>query len=211
TPAQKIGILNFASATKPGGGFLNGARAQEESIARSSSLYLSLTTPTARPFYDIHKKLEKDAERASTSRDNNFKGQLKGMYTHMMIYSPSVVLFKDDEGQWTKPLSVEVVTSPAVNAGEVRKAFAARAAANPSAPAVSSQEVESLILSVMQERMARVLALFEANSIRHVVLGSFGTGVFQNDVESIAGIWREFLMGSQARFKDSFDSVVFAI
>ena len=39
---QRIGVLNFASAKNPGGGFLGGARAQEESLARSSALYFSL-------------------------------------------------------------------------------------------------------------------------------------------------------------------------
>lgn len=43
-PKPKIRVLNFASAKKLGGGFLGGASAQEESIARSSTLYYSLIT-----------------------------------------------------------------------------------------------------------------------------------------------------------------------
>lgn len=40
----KIGILNMASETRCGGGFINGAPAQEESICRSTTLYPSLAT-----------------------------------------------------------------------------------------------------------------------------------------------------------------------
>lgn len=38
----RVGVLNFASARNPGGGFLGGSQAQEESLARSSGLYASL-------------------------------------------------------------------------------------------------------------------------------------------------------------------------
>ena len=39
-----LGCLNFASAKRPGGGFLGGAQAQEESLARASGLYPCLLT-----------------------------------------------------------------------------------------------------------------------------------------------------------------------
>jgi len=181
-PASKIGLLNFASATKPGGGFKNGASAQEESIARSSTLYRSLRTRQATPFYELH-----------------LRHNTGGFYSHAMIYSPSVAIFRDDNGNWQCPYHVDIVTSPAVNAGLVRKILHGR-----------RPETERRILSVMKERMGRILALFERSGVRNLVLGSFGTGVFQNDVGSLAKIWGE-LLGPGARFANSFDQVIFAI
>ncbi|HET8682864.1 MAG TPA: TIGR02452 family protein, partial [Micromonosporaceae bacterium] len=40
---EDVACLVFASARNPGGGFLNGAQAQEESIARASALYACQT------------------------------------------------------------------------------------------------------------------------------------------------------------------------
>ncbi|KAJ7105681.1 hypothetical protein C8R44DRAFT_806650 [Mycena epipterygia] len=181
---RPIGVLNFASAEQPGGGFINGSSAQEESIARSSTLYASLMTPTAQQFYTLHSA--------------NGEG---GFYTHAMVYSPHVVVFRADDGAWVPPMEIDVVTSPAVHAGLVRK----RASSS------SHMSVEAEITRVMRERMARILFLFERREVRNLILGSFGTGVFQNDVDTVAEIWAELLCGSSARFGHSFHYVALAV
>jgi uncharacterized protein (TIGR02452 family) len=181
----KIGVLNFASAKKPGGGFLSGAQAQEESIARSSTLYPTLLTKTSEKFYTLH--------------NHDTKG---GYYSHAMIYSPGVLIFRDDDGGWVEPLEVDVLTSPAVNAGVVRKTVNAK---------LMSKGTEGRIKKVMMERMGRILFLFEKEGVRNIVLGSFGTGVFQNNVEAVAQLWADLLTVPGARFSRSFERVVFAI
>src|SRR5436309_3646440 len=74
---ERPAALNFASAKHPGGGFLNGALAQEESLARSSGLYACLS---GNAMYDFH--------------------QAAGdpMYSNYVLYSPDVPVFRDDDG-----------------------------------------------------------------------------------------------------------------
>lgn len=182
---RKVGVLNFASAKNPGGGFQNGAQAQEESIARSSTLYPSLICSTGEKFYGPHKKDPKG-----------------GYYSHATIFSPDVVVFRTDSGELIKPVQIDVVTSAAVNAGVARRTLSGQ---------VAGEAEEVKIGKVMKERMGRILFLFERNGIRDVVLGSFGTGVFQNKVSLVAAIWAELLVAPGARFTNSFDRVVFAI
>ena len=68
--------LNFASARHPGGGVLSGARAQEESLARSSALCACLE---GQPYYEHHAKGD-------------------AMYSSWLLYSPDVPVFRDDDG-----------------------------------------------------------------------------------------------------------------
>ncbi|KAF9784059.1 hypothetical protein BJ322DRAFT_892272 [Thelephora terrestris] len=182
---RRVGVLNFASAKKPGGGFQSGAQAQEESIARSSTLYPSLVSSTAEKFYRLHHK--------------NPKG---GYYSHAMILSPNVTVFRTDAGRLAAPMEIDVVTSAAVNAGVARRTLHGMVAG-------AAEEVR--IAKAMKERMGRILYLFEEQGIKDLVLGSFGTGVFQNKVPVVAAIWAELLLDPDARFANSFDRVVFAI
>jgi uncharacterized protein (TIGR02452 family) len=92
--------LNFASAKNPGGGFLGGARAQEESLARASALYLSLRA--APQFYAYHR----------AHRDLR--------YSDRVIYSPQVPVFRDDKGNLLeKPYQTSFLTAAAPNLGAI--------------------------------------------------------------------------------------------
>jgi len=100
TPA----ILNFASALQPGGGFLNGARAQEEYLTRSSTLWMCLRD---HPMYAYHHAL---------GNNNN------PFYSDYVIYSPRVMVLRNDDGQLLeKPYPCAIITSPAVHANGVRR------------------------------------------------------------------------------------------
>ncbi len=97
-----VAALNFASAKNPGGGFLGGSQAQEESLARSSGLHSSLMK--AWPYYEQH--------RASPS----------ALYTDAMILSPGCPVFRDDSGALLdEPQQVSFISSAAPNAGAVRE------------------------------------------------------------------------------------------
>jgi uncharacterized protein (TIGR02452 family) len=97
-----VGCLNFASAKNPGGGFLGGAQAQEESLARSSALYpCQLTQP--------------EVLRAKSCEPSV-------IYLDLAIYSPLVPFFRDDDGAWLdRPVLASVITCAAPNAGALRQ------------------------------------------------------------------------------------------
>lgn len=69
--------LNFANGIHPGGGFLGGARAQEEVLCRSSALYQTLVGD---PMYAEHQKRPLPDS------------------TDWAIYSPDVPVFRMDDG-----------------------------------------------------------------------------------------------------------------
>ena len=86
--------LNFANGAQPGGGFLQGARAQEEAICRSSGLYATLRDD---PMYDAHRRRPRPDS------------------TAWCILSPDVPVFRRDDGEslsspW--PLSVLTCAAP---------------------------------------------------------------------------------------------------
>ena len=108
----EIAALVFASARNPGGGFLNGAQAQEESIARSSALYPHLLE--AGDFYAYH------------------RNHVDLTYSDRVIHSPDVPVFRDDKGELlAAPYPVSFLTAAAPNRAAVERNQPERAAGIP--------------------------------------------------------------------------------
>ncbi|WP_196217835.1 TIGR02452 family protein [Streptomyces blattellae] len=120
--APEVAVLNFASARNPGGGFLNGAQAQEEALCRASALYTCLSG--VREFYDHHR----------AHRDP--------FYTDRVIHSPAVPVFRDDDGRLLdEPYTAGFLTAAAPNAGVVLRTAPERAGELPRALAVRAERV----------------------------------------------------------------------
>lgn len=93
--------LVFASARHPGGGFLTGALAQEEDVARSSALHACLNS--APDFYSHHRS-ERDLR-----------------YSSRIIHSPEVPVFRDDAGTLLdRPYLLSMITCAAPNLTAIR-------------------------------------------------------------------------------------------
>ncbi|WP_354641744.1 TIGR02452 family protein [Kitasatospora camelliae] len=98
---ERVAVLNFASARNPGGGYLRGAKAQEEDVCRTALLYRCLLE--APDYYEAH--------RASDDL----------RYSHRVIWSPDVPVIRDGRGELlAEPYTVSFLTSPAPNAGQLQ-------------------------------------------------------------------------------------------
>ena len=92
-------VLNFASPTVPGGGFLAGERAQEEYHCRSSALFACQLDG---PMYAFHLQ------------------QANALRSDAMIYSPDVPVFRGDDHQLLEqPFKVAFISAAACDAREV--------------------------------------------------------------------------------------------
>ncbi|MEU5717042.1 TIGR02452 family protein [Streptomyces sp. NPDC020403] len=172
----KVAVLNHASARNPGGGYLNGAQAQEEALCRGSALHSTLLRA---PEYYAHHRAERSA-----------------FYSDRVIHSPGVPVFRDDRGRLLEnPYTAGFLTSPAPNAGVIRRQEPDRAHRIPAA---------------LASRAERVLEVAAVRGYRRLVLGAWGCGVFRNDPAEVAGAFRALLTDG-GRFAGHFEQIVFGV
>lgn len=90
----RLCVLNFASYKNPGGGFLNGAIAQEEALCHASNLYNVIGSEKFKPYYE-----------------DNRNNTNEGLYRNFAIYSPNIIFSGTDNNS----VNVDVITCPAPN------------------------------------------------------------------------------------------------
>ena len=186
----KIAVLNFASATNPGGGVSHGSFAQEECLCRCSTLYNSLIVKDAMDkFYIPHRT------------------GLSPLHNDDVIYTPEVIIFKSDnyvdlsESYGTAKV-VNIITCAAPNLREnPRNEYNSE---NTTEPAKISNED---LLNLHKQRARKILSVAATNKNDFVILGAFGCGAFRNDPKIVAEAYKQIL----PEFKNAFKVIEFAV
>lgn len=187
---KKVAVLNFASASNPGGGVVNGSLAQEECLCRCSTLYYNLTEDFMwKNFYQPHRR-----ERNPIHNDD-------------LIYTPDVVVFKSDtaypqllpEASWKK---VNVITCAAPNLRE-RPSNGFNSGDGDKSVSVSDEELESIHI----KRGRKILEAAASDGNEVVILGAFGCGAFMNKPEVVAKAYAKLM----EEFGNAFETIEFAV
>ncbi|MCR5633793.1 MAG: TIGR02452 family protein [Lachnospiraceae bacterium] len=166
---QHVAVHNFASASNPGGGVVNGANAQEECLCRCSGLYFNLST---RAMWDGFYQPHRDAHDPIHNDD--------------IIYTPNVPVFKSDtatpqlmaESDW---YDVDVITCAAPNLRNIPS--------NKYNTGDGNKNViigDKDLLALHEKRLRRILEVALSENCDTIILGAFGCGAFQNNPEVVA-------------------------
>ncbi|KIW04254.1 uncharacterized protein PV09_04559 [Verruconis gallopava] len=184
TSPARVLVLNLASDITPGGGWLKGSLAQEESICYRSSLYLGLP----KGVYPLPKQ--------------------------SAVYTPDVIIVRDAFGAGHQLIQKEpseldvisVVSVAAIRRPEVMKAqkvYDGEIAMRETFAREGDRELT-------KTKMRTILRIAGKYEHTHLVLGALGCGAFKNPTEEIAYCWREVL--AEKEFEGGWwEKVVFAV
>ncbi|GAB1314476.1 hypothetical protein MFIFM68171_04686 [Madurella fahalii] len=161
-------VVNFARHDKPGGGWLNGALAQEESLCYRSSLWKTLHYTAQNPLQ---------------------RGEA--------IYSPYVIVVRNDlkSGHSLLP-GIQPLTAPppimsAISIAAIRNPRTQTfRLADGTHKTVFRTDFDR---DFTKQNMRLVLRIAAHKRHRHLVLGALGCGVYANPPEDVAHCWLEVL------------------
>ncbi|KAJ4111459.1 hypothetical protein NW768_011813 [Fusarium equiseti] len=169
-------VVNFANRHSPGGGWLNGAMAQEEALCYRSSLAMSLNK------------------------------RLYPMQRNEAIYSPYVLIMRKDLASGHEIMDVPASDLPVVSAVTVAalhkppvKTLNVKSQVEYEYKSSGSDKVQKRVFAHDRDRdttkakMRLCLRMAAVNRHDMLVLGALGCGVYSNPPEDVAHCWLEVL------------------
>ena len=186
----KVAVLNFASASHPGGGVTTGAGAQEESICRCSTLHPCLLAPKMeKQFYEPHWH------------------QKNALHDDDCIYTPGVTVIKTDtsapelldESDW---YNVDVITCAAPNLRNFERQKGLLVDKY-GCGSITDKGLKQLHI----KRLRRILDIAISNKVESIILGAFGCGAFMNDPRIVADATTEAIKD----YRHAFKNIEFAV
>lgn len=187
---KKVCVLNFASATNPGGGVTHGSSAQEECLCRCSTLYPCLDEEVMwKNYYLPH------------------RAAANPLYNDDIIYTPGIVVVKSDvsfpermpEADWYQ---LDVLTCAAPNLRGIPSNYM-----NPDAGDISADVNECELYKLHLQRIDKIFRVAVANGAEVLILGAFGCGAFCNSPEIVAKAFCDV----QKKYERFFDTIEYAV
>jgi hypothetical protein len=183
THGECFAVLNMANASEPGGGYVEGLKAQEENLFRRTDCHFSLGPDD----FDRHTEVyHPEFTRLLSGADGRVYLDVDRPRT--CLRGPEELLAEDLGYRWLAE-------------DEVFPFYELRAAAEDLRGGSAFDPVE------MRRRIAAQLDTLIANKIRHAVLSAFGCGAFCNPAEGVANLYRQEL----DKRRGEFSQIAFAI
>ena len=159
---ERLAALNFASFRNPGGMYMEGSSAQEESLCHHSNLYSALSNRD--DYYRANRYLLHD-----------------GVYATRGLYTPDVYFFNPDD---------ENVQNCNINPDTDTAICDVITLAAPNYKAAVNHGVdEDTFYHAMIDRVDAIISVAAQMNVNILILGAYGCGVFGWDPEEVADIF----------------------
>ena len=187
---KNVCVLNFASASNPGGGVTKGSSAQEECLCRTSTLYFSLNTKEMWDgFYGPHRAMKNP------------------IHNDDIIYTPDVVVFKTDEDRPVRRkeeewFNVDVISCAAPNLRNMPSN-----SYNSGDGDIPVKPTDEELYQIQFRRFKRILEVASVMKEEVLILVAFGCGAFENNPKVVARAAKDAI----EQYRINFEVIEFAV
>ena len=178
----RMAVLDFASYRHPGGGYINGAMAQEEALCHDSTLYHYLKDQSV--FYQWNR--------------SHLNG---GLYHNRMLYLQGIRFFNPDY-PLQESIDIHMVKTNSKLVDDIVVAAPNKRDAKENHDISENENYQAL-----QDRITFILDGAQYHHVDTLILGAFGCGVFGEDPYEVAQLFKDGLTSGAY----GFTQVIFAI